>query len=270
MQHRPLTRDRRIPDWGGRAGTGYLALSQRPLTILAFLIPLIVLYEYGSAVYLSDAAHGTLETIRAHSFLLGFFQDFGLAGRFLPALALISVLLVWHGLSHQPWKVRPTTPPLMAVESILWTIPLLVLILLVEQVLGRGATPTPAAEFAPAAIAARPWQARATIALGAGIYEEMVFRMIGMAALHLVFVDLARLTERAGRILAVIVAAGAFALYHDPSWSGGAVSASSAVPYFVAGCYFGAVYLQRGFGLAVGVHALYDILVLVILPGWRS
>jgi membrane protease YdiL (CAAX protease family) len=157
----------------------------------------------------------------------------------------------------------------MYVESALWTIPLLFLILLIDLMLGHpGASAPPVAaagDLVGPALQSRPWPPRATIALGAGLYEELVFRMIGMAALHLVLVDLFRLKEGTGRLAAVLISAAAFALYHDPSWSGGTVSLK-AVPYFVAGCYFGMIYLQRGFGIAVGVHALYDILVLVILP----
>jgi hypothetical protein len=272
MQHRPVMRDHRAASWGGR-GNGYPALSQRPLSILVFLIPLIVLYEYGSATWLADPAHGTLETIRAHSFLLGFFQEFRVVGRFLPALALVTVLLIWHVFAGQPWRVRALVIGGMYVESALWTIPLLFLVLLVKLILGgpppAGGAP-PAAMQALGAESAHSWQALATMAVGAGLYEELVFRMIGMAALHLVLVDLVRLKEGSGRVAAVMIAAAAFALYHDPSWSGGTVSLGSAGPYFVAGCYFGFLYLNRGFGIAVGVHALYDILVLVVLPALRQ
>lgn len=276
MQHRPIMKDHRAAAWGGR-GSGYPALSQRPLYILAFLVPLIIVYEYGSSTFLADPAHGTLETIRAHSFLLGFFQEFRVVGRFLPALALATVLLIWHVFADQPWRVKPAVVGAMYVESALWTIPLLLLILLFNLMVGHPAPP-PGDTGPPAAAAvdvvgtlqSRPWTSRATIALGAGLYEELVFRMIGMAALHLVLVDLFRLKEQTGRVAAVLISAAAFALYHDPSWSGGTVSLASAGPYFVAGCYFGFIYLSRGFGIAVGVHALYDILVLVVLPALRQ
>jgi hypothetical protein len=33
-----------------------------------------------------------------------------------------------------------------------------------------------------------------------------------------------------------------------------------------AGLYFGMLYILRGFGITVGTHALYDVLVLVMLP----
>src|SRR5690606_28441143 len=110
-----------------------------------------------------------------------------------------------------------------------------------------------------------PWQARLTISIGAGLYEELLFRMIAIAALHLVFVDLARLSESMGRVLAVGLSAAAFAVYHDLSSSGGALDPARVLFFLCAGVYFGAIYLWRGFGIVVAVHALYDVLVLVLL-----
>jgi membrane protease YdiL (CAAX protease family) len=264
MQHRPLTVQRRAPG-------GYLALAQRPLHILAFLLPLIILYEVGASRYLSDPAHGTAENIRAHSMLLGFFQDFGLAGRFLPAIALITVLLLSHTLHKDRWRLNPGVLVLMVVESIVWTVPLVVIVVLVGWVLGQ---PVPVEAAAPgvlppqlagpiAELMLRSKEARITVAIGAGLYEELVFRMIGMAALHLVFVDLARLSETTGRWLAVLISAAAFAAYHDQAWQSGVVNLAHAVPFFVAGAYFGLIFLHRGFGIVVAVHALYDVVALL-------
>lgn len=263
MQHRPLTVQRRAPQ-------GYLALAQRPLHVLAFVLPLIILYEFGSARYLADAQSGAGETIRAHSMLLGFFQDFGLAGRFLPGIALIAVLLIAHTLHKDRWRVNPLVLLAMAVEAIVWTVPLIVIILLVTAVFGEPTAASPPAVAGIADLMLRSREARITVAVGAGLYEELVFRMIGMAALHLVFVDVAKLKEGTGRLLAVLGAAAAFALYHDAAWHSGVITLDRAIPFFVAGAYFGMVYLYRGFAIVVAVHALYDIIVLLNLLGARG
>jgi hypothetical protein len=76
-----------------RPSERYWHLSTCPLHILAFLLPLIVLFEIGSNLYLADAAHATVQTIRAQSMLLGFFQEFGVVGRYLPAITIVTVLL---------------------------------------------------------------------------------------------------------------------------------------------------------------------------------
>ena len=263
VQHRPVTAKRRAPE-------GYLAVSQRPLHVLAFVLPLIVLYEWGAMRYLEGAGAGNGETIRAHSMLLAFFQDFGLAGRFLPGVALVVVLLISHALHRDRWRVSPLVVLGMGLEAVVWTVPLIVVsILLVWTLFGSDSKPAAAAAGALPDLMLRSREARVTVALGAGLYEELVFRMIGMAALHMVFVDLAKLKEGTGRLLSVLGAAAAFALYHDGAWQSGQVSVA-AVPYFVAGAYFGMVYLYRGFGVVVGVHALYDVVVLLDLLGGRG
>ena len=258
MQHRPVVRRARASPAGG-----YWELSTRPLHILLFLIPFIVLFEWGSSRYLSDPAHGTTETIRAWSMLLVFFQDFGVAGRFLPAATILTVLLVWHIMLRDSWRPRPAVLGGMLTESLIWTVPLVVA---VKLVLLFGAAAQVAAQ-ATGGIESLSREGRATISIGAGLYEELLFRMIGVALLHAVFVDLVRMSEKWGTILAVLVAAAAFAAYHDPTGPAG-LQVVKAASLLVAGVYFGAGYVMRGVGIVVAGHALYDLLVLVALrPG---
>jgi membrane protease YdiL (CAAX protease family) len=238
---------------------------------MLFLAPLIALYEVGSSLYLSDG-HGFTETIRAHSILLGFFQDFGIAGRFLPGLAILTVLAVWHIFSGDRLRVRLWVIPAMALESLAWTIPLMVLLALVGDTTraGHAAELMPCAAVPGEVLTSLPWQARATISIGAGLYEELLFRMIGIAGLHLILVDLGRLSNRIGSVIAVGLTAAAFAAYHDPIGADGAIQWPRAIQLTCAGAYFGGVYLSRGFGIVVAVHALYDIFVLIVFAAGRG
>jgi membrane protease YdiL (CAAX protease family) len=136
-----------------------------------------------------------------------------------------------------------------------------------------GPTPThpPAALVLPAAaqtttdpLTRLPWQAALTISMGAGLYEELLFRMIGILALHLIFVDLAKMSERVGTGLAILICAAAFSAYHNVIGPRGEVDALKAISLMAAGIYFGVVFATRGFGLAVGVHVIYDVYVLVL------
>src|SRR5262249_20779918 len=142
---------------------GYWELSIRPLHTLLFLIPLIVLFEIGSIRYLSDPAHGTVETIRAWSMLLGFFQDFGVAGRFLPAATVVTVLIVWHVMLRDSWRPRPTVLAGMLMESLVWTVPLVVA---VKLVLLFGGSAQAAAQSG-GGIESLSREGRATISIGA-------------------------------------------------------------------------------------------------------
>ncbi|MCC7388783.1 MAG: CPBP family intramembrane metalloprotease [Phycisphaerales bacterium] len=245
------------------SGGGYFAHAQKPLHILVFLLPLLVAYELGAILYLSGEG-GQPNTIAAWGMLARFFEMFGAFGFHLPAALLVTVLLVWHLLQRDPWTVRLPVLVGMAMEACVWTVPLTILLILLQSVLGGG-DPTPAQvqTAAPEALRELPWQAKLTISAGAGLYEELLFRMIAIAAIHAVLVDIMRLSGWAGGVIAVTVSAGAFAVYHSQS-GGPAMGLSSLVPYFVAGLYFGGLYLARGFGLVVAVHFLYDVVALMV------
>ena len=96
--------------------------------------------------------------------------------------------------------------------------------------------------------------------LGAGIYEELLFRLILLSFVAWGF-------RRAGMKpwLAMIVAALAtsvlFAAAHCVGASGEPFRLFSFVFRFVAGMFFSVVFIYRGFGIAAGSHAAYDILV---------
>lgn len=248
-------------------GASYSLLSTRPLHIAVFLLPLIVAYEAGSVAFLTHPR--AIETIGAHSILGRVFATFGSSSLYLPGIALLAVLLVWHMLLRDPWRLRASTLLGMLLESVLWTLPLLVLALVVFAD-ARGGLSAPPAADAPGLSGGLAWTARLTLSIGAGIYEELLFRLMLLTGLHFLVVDVFRASNSAGCVVAAIVSAVAFALYHRT------IYASHAGPqvvqlrllgfYTLAGLYFATLFLVRGFGVAVAVHALYDVVVLVVIP----
>lgn len=250
-----------------RAG-GYARLSMRPLHVLVFLLPLILAYEAGSAVYLADRGSGLIETIAAYKTLAKFFEAFGSATWFLPGIALIAVLLTWHVLERDRWQVRPGVLVGMLAESFLWTLPLLVFGVLLKPTEGAHAAMQSAADAPP--IAQLGWQGKIVLSIGAGLYEELLFRLILIAAVHFVLVDLMRLRHATGGLIAACVSAAAFALYHDIGLPGGGIDVRLALFYAAAGLYFAIIFVLRGFGIVVAAHAIYDVVVLVLIGNHRG
>ncbi|HZW09755.1 MAG TPA: CPBP family intramembrane glutamic endopeptidase [Phycisphaerales bacterium] len=248
---------------------GYLAISQRPLHILVFLAPALLAYELGATLYLTGE-DGQPKTIAAWGMLARIFEAFGVVGLHLPAILLVTVLIIWHMLQRDRWTLHFPVLGGMAMEAFVWTIPLTILAMLLAG--DQGGAPAAARVQTDAdALLSLPWQARLTISAGAGLYEELLFRMIVIAAAHAVLVDVVRLPEWLGGLLAVVISAGAFAIYHRVPLGGSAEAAGVFAFYFGAGLYFGTLYLLRGFGIVVAVHMLYDILALVVIaPGSPS
>jgi len=231
--------------------------------VLVFLLPLIALYEMGSALYLTDHGRGLIETIKAQKVLTDFFEAFGTATLFLPGIALVVVLLTWHLLERDRWVVRPNVLLGMLAESFLWTLPLLVFGVLITS--GGRAAMGGVEGGVEQPLAQLPWQSKLTLSIGAGLYEELLFRLILIAAVHFVLVDLLGMRNVTGGIIAAIASAAAFALYHDISRVGGGIDFGRAAFYALAGVYFASIFVLRGFGIVVAVHALYDIIVLVVV-----
>lgn len=262
---------KRSPKLALPRGDDYWTLSERPLHSLVFLLPLVLLYELGALLYLTDPTAGVQQTIRAKKLLDLFFQSLGVVGLLVSGLAMLVVLLFMHVLSRDRWTIRPPVLVGMAMEAALWALPLVVLGTILQRA-NAGMVPAAVnldASSATGAMLALPWQARVTIALGAGIYEELMFRLVGIAAIHLVVRDLLRFSETTAKIAAIAGSALAFTVYHDVTMAGGGVQWSAAAFYFAAGIYFGVIYVARGLGVVVAAHAFYDLIALVILPALR-
>jgi hypothetical protein len=255
-----------------KAADNYWIAAKRPLPILVFLLPLIIAYELGLVVLLRSE-QGVL-TNQAHEQLLRFFDMFGLSAAtaagalHLGGVAIIVVLLAWHLLNRDPWKFEGHTIAFMALESIVLTIPLLVLAQIIARTASQPIDVT-AWTGAPASgqlAALSPW-ARITVSVGAGLYEELIFRMLLIALIHTLLVDMGKASHGLGVAIAVVVSAAAFTAYHPLAEPDGSVSWQRLIFFFLAGLYFGGVYAARGFGIVVAVHAFYDTVTsLFLLP----
>ncbi len=233
----------------------YWQRSQQPLQALIFLAPLIVAYEVGTRLY-AQGPGGETYFIYARTLLMNFFGLLSVTGKYLPGLIVAAVLLSWHVVRKDAWEFVPRIYGLMYVESALYALPLFVMMLVL-------APPESHPQMAAAATTAEPvsWQAGMVFGIGAGIYEELLFRLVAIAAIHALLVDFLKLPHKVGATAAIILSAVAFALYHFPTWSDWKLDPF--IQLTLAGLYLAGVYLIRGFGIAAGTHALYDVLVVL-------
>ena len=109
------------------------------------------------------------------------------------------------------------------------------------------------------------------LALGAGLYEEMLFRLVLITMIHFLVSDVFGFSQTKGFLVGLIVSSVAFAWFHDQIFFlDGSINLRMAIFYFLAGLYFGLLFLMRGLGIAVGVHLFYDLLVLVVIPSFEN
>ncbi len=108
-----------------------------------------------------------------------------------------------------------------------------------------------------------PLPVRLMLSLGAGLYEELLFRVIIVGVLAWGGHRLLGWSARLSGIVAVTVGALAFSAVHYVGTYGDQLTLYSFVYRTLAGVFFSALYLLRGFGITAWTHALYDVFVLV-------
>ncbi len=169
---------------------------------------------------------------------------------------MVVVLLSWHFVRRDPFVFQPRVYVMMLGESLLWALPLFVFLVLLARHLQLQTLLAGGAQRLG-------WQAQFVFSIGAGIYEEMLFRLVAIAILHMVIVDVLALPNRAGAVGAIVISAMLFALYHFPDRGQTPFEMSRFIEFTVAGVYLAGVYLTRGFGVVAGTHAVYDFLVVL-------
>jgi hypothetical protein len=230
----------------------YLEETQGPWLSLVFVLPLAVLYETANRGLLGPVQAGPGEQLVAFSLLRRAFDAANATGAMLPALTLVACLLGWHIAQRRTWAIRPHYLAAMTVEATLLALPALAAAVL----LARG-LPWSAATLEI------PVTRLATLAIGAAVYEELIFRLLGFTLIHGLCVDVLGLNRRAGAITTVFTTAALFAAYHYLGCE------SFQWPSFVfrtaAGVFLGALFALRGFGITVGCHAAYDLLWVMLV-----
>ncbi|HEY7115204.1 MAG TPA: CPBP family intramembrane glutamic endopeptidase [Tepidisphaeraceae bacterium] len=227
----------------------YLEGSRTPLTSLLFVLPLLVLHEVGVQYYATLPGRVVAYRVAAFDLMVRLFHSCGASGQYLPALAVVAVLLSWHVARGDRWVVNTPLLPAMLVECLLLATPLLAVYFLFSW---------PTSVFMPGG----DWKSMAALYLGAGVYEELVFRLAAFSVLSFLLIDLARIPRSWGVPAVVLTAAALFAGYHI--WGQTGYPFQGLVFVALRGVYYGTIFVERGFGITAGVHTAYDLMLLAL------
>jgi membrane protease YdiL (CAAX protease family) len=283
------------------AQDSYLERTSRPIYATIFLLPFIVFYEIGTILINTDTLNQSQVRVVAFVWLLNLFEYLGIDSKVAwaaPPLAVVIILAALQLTSGKRWHfgLRAVWP--MTIECILLAIPLIVLSLFLNGSARPGADMNQFANSAmraqteavtscslaatvslPTALAAghggQPATEQSLLAniitgIGAGIYEELIFRLILICLLMVLLQDVLQLSHNVAIIVAVFVSAGLFSAHHHIVFLDGQFGQSTPFNWTefsfrtIAGVYFAILFAMRGFGITAGTHVFYDIIAVFI------
>jgi len=281
------------------APESYLERTSRPISAIAFLLPFIVFYELGTFCINTDVLNRSQIRVVAFVWLQNLLESLGFGGKLAwvaPPLAVVVILMALQITSGKRWHFWFGDILPMAVECILLAVPLIVLTLFLSSSSGspghvsgwddgslggkRASPPAcasvdrgsvlPPADEAGAGPSSRSRLANVVTGIGAGIYEELVFRLILICLLMLLFQDALRLGHNGSIALSVAISAALFSAHHHIDFFSGQPNAIDPFDFTrfafrtIAGVYFSALFAIRGFGITAGTHASYNIIAVSI------
>jgi len=246
---RPRGASRQLPEQPSLKVGSYWRKTREPVYSLIFVVPLIVAYWVGIFALTGQAGPGILSG--ADVLMRQFFRFFGVQGFFISGIFVIGVLFLWQFFSHSRWQVDARYLGLMAVEAGLYGVGLVGLMLIWQGL--------PLAMDLKK-VASMPF-AQLVLSVGAGVYEEFLFRLVLIAAFSSLFTGLFGLKKAQGVFLSLVLSGLVFAACHHLGTFGEAFIWKRFLFRTTAGLIFGTIYLGRGFGVAAGAHTLYDILL---------
>jgi CAAX prenyl protease-like protein len=239
--------------------SGYWRSVRAPRYSLSFALPLLVAYE-ALAFFLSQ-----LEVVRVRNgadvLLKSLFVALGgREGLAVFGLVLVGggVVVVWRDLRRNG-RIRPGYFLFMAGEAIVYAL----LFGVVAGTLTGLLVPSlqTAATAREGTVSLPDWSlpTQLMISLGAGIYEELLFRVLLVSGLVLVGTRVLRWSSTQASLAAIMVGAVIFSAFHYVGPYGDAFSLASFTFRTIAGLLFSSLYILRGFGITAWTHALYDV-----------
>jgi hypothetical protein len=222
------------------------------LTSLILVFPLFVLYQVGvlftmplvnGADFITTLLFASLGlTPKGYLLLLA-----GMVALFAVAVALLGRKQHFNGRVFLPVILESTIYALTMGSFI---------VLLMTKVLG----------FSPGLAAGLPQQGlvtRVVMSLGAGVYEETVFRLGLLTGTVASFEKLLGMSRWAAMVGGFLFSSALFSFVHYLPPMGDAFTLSSFTFRLLAGLFFGLLFKLRSFAVAVYTHAFYDIFILV-------
>ena len=230
----------------------YLTVSKSPLYSFIFTLPLFLFYEVGvfliSSRDIDQLRNGADVLMRQVLESFGIYGMYGFGGTFLIGF-LIAFLRQKKNLRTSEIESRFLL--IMFFESIAWATLLVIMMIKIPTFLSLSNEDHLIQQV--------------VLAIGAGIYEEFVFRVLLISGLAILFGLIFNWGEFGKTFLSVIISSAIFSIFHFFGSYGDTFSFPLFFVRFFAGIFLAMIYIFRGFGITAYAHSIYDLFVLVYI-----
>ncbi|MBL7014493.1 MAG: CPBP family intramembrane metalloprotease [Candidatus Marinimicrobia bacterium] len=227
----------------------YFSLSKTPFYSFVFTVPLFILYEIGVLAVADDDIY--ILRNGADVFLRQILESFGVMGLYGFSGLLFLGFLGTFMYQRHTWEdttLNSNTLISMLFESIFWAI---VLYFSLAHVMVTLMNP----------IGIMMTQ-QVVLALGAGLYEEFLFRVLLIAGIGALLTMLFQWNDSFAKWIGMFLSAIIFSLFHFMGDFGDDFHFNIFFIRFFAGLILGTLYMLRGFGITAYAHSIYDLIVL--------
>ncbi len=262
---------------------GYFHITRSATYGFIAAVPLLIAYEV-LILAVNDGTSGSVR-VGADVWIKQLIALVGDPGMFAIGLVVMAVgVAVYFRDRKKGMPMRPQYFVWMLAESLLYAV---VVAFFVSRVVGALFYNMSLTGVAQDGMESLGLAKMLALSLGAGLYEELVFRVVLVGGLFWLFSKL--LGARGGKVisdgesaegaegavgavtsfsskvppylLAAVVGAVAFSAVHYIGSLGDPFTLSSFTFRFLFGLVLNGLYLTRGFGIAAWTHAIYDVLV---------
>ena len=228
-------------------------------------VPLLLAYEF--LVILVNPRHGAEIRVGADVWIKQFLEVIGASGQHtLVGMTFALGLIIFFRERKKEIEIKASYFIFLLVESLFYSI---ILASIISNTVGYLFSNLYAVNYLPLQVnpfgSGTNFWLQIALSIGAGLYEELFFRVLLINVLYFVFRRFAFKTRITAYSSAALMAALLFSAVHYIGPLGDDFNMASFTFRFLFGLAFNILYVSRGFAVVAWSHTLYDVLLTIRL-----
>lgn len=228
----------------------YWDASQNIVYSILLIVPIFIIYE---SLYFLDSSQSIYQIRNGADVIFkNFFHIFGSYSRIVFKLSLLTILIIILYFNYSTIfenKLKLSFLFYMLIESILWSLVLLFTIYMYNNTVILSINNYFILN-------------QYHMAIGAGIWEEILFRLCLIPFMIFIFKYLFSCNILLSTIISLVLSSTLFSLFHYIGPFADLFTYHTFILRLMAGLILGILYVMRGLGIAIYTHTIYNIIII--------